>query len=185
VGALTRLWRPIIYQRGITATILMRVSLIDKHPILRRGMSLLLHNFFTDIQLSESDDFTSFSSCPYKRASDLIIIGLSNESLDVDFQLIKNLKLENPHTNFIIYAETAQHAVAVNSLIFGVKGYILKNSDPGEMVACIETVTEGNWYISSSAIPNLSDFCPPAQGDPRSRLGSGFPGNEEVSLSPA
>jgi DNA-binding NarL/FixJ family response regulator len=147
----------------------MRISLIDKHPILRKGLSLLLHSYFSNIQLSESEDLTSYSKCIDNQGSDIVIIGLSNESLDIDFLLIKKVMSENPGTNFIIYAETAQRAVAVNSLIFGVKGYILKNCDSKEVLKCIKAVIEGKWYISCAAVPNSMDQSRLPEMDPRSK----------------
>jgi DNA-binding NarL/FixJ family response regulator len=164
--------------------LLMRISLIDKHPILRKGLALLLDSYFLNVQLTESEDLTSYSECISKPGCDIVIIGLSNESLDIDFPLIKKVMLENPGTNFIIYAETAQRAVAVNSLIFGVKGYILKNCDLNEVVKCINAVNEGKWYISSEAIPSTMIQNQLAQVDPRTKSLRGLSGPDKSGITP-
>jgi len=125
----------------------MRISLIDQHPILRMGLSLFLREHFSKVELTESDNLDSFVKLENHFKTDLIIIGLAEESLDIDFKLVKKIKKQRPAIEFIIYAEMPQHNIALTSLVSGVKGYILKNSHISEVINCIQAVREGKQYV--------------------------------------
>lgn len=125
----------------------MRISLIDQHPILRMGLSLFLREHFSKVELTESDNLDSFAKLGSHLNTDLIIIGLAEESLDIDFQVVKKIKKEKPDVEFIIYAEMPQNNIALTGLVSGVKGYILKNSHISEVINCIHAVREGKQYV--------------------------------------
>lgn len=133
----------------------MNIAVIDQHPVLRSGMSVLLKDHFTDVTMLETTCLSSFKQDKTYQYFDIIIIGLTEECEGIDRATLKRMMRENPDSSFVVYAGKLQYDQAVALMKVGVRGYLLKNNQPEELVTCIKTVISGNNYLCSE-IRNFS-----------------------------
>ena len=125
----------------------MKIASIDKHPIMRAGLSVFLKSQFKEITVIEAECLYSYLATGVYHAPDIIIIGLAEESVGIDMGILKQIMQKNPGASFVVYAGRPQADLAVACLQAGVKGYLLKSNDLNELVLCMESVIKGHHYI--------------------------------------
>jgi DNA-binding NarL/FixJ family response regulator len=133
----------------------MKIALIDQHPVLRSGMSVLLKDHFKNVTMLETACLNSFKRNITHQSFDIIIIGLTEECDGIDRTIVKSMMQQYPGSSFVVYAGKLQYDQALSLMKLGVKGYLLKNNEPEELVTCIKTVIKGGNYLCSE-IRNLS-----------------------------
>ncbi len=125
----------------------MKIASIDKHPIMRAGLSVFLKTHFEKITVIEAECLCSYLATNVYHAPDIIIVGLAEESAGIDMGILKRMMQENPETSFVVYDGRPQVDLAVACFKAGVKGYLLKSNNLNELVQCMESVIEGHHYI--------------------------------------
>jgi len=125
----------------------MKIASIDKHPIIRSGLSVFLRAHFCDVEMLEAECIHSFQESYKNIIADLIIIGLAEEAEGIDLIMLKQMIRNNPGAAFVIYAGRPQYDLAISSMRIGVRGYLLKSNELDELVRCMDTVMKGERYL--------------------------------------
>ena len=125
----------------------MNITLIDSHPVLRVGMSLLLTESYINSKVCQEDCLVRYSEAAAEKKCDLVIIGLSEENSEVNASLIVKIRSQSPGTEIIILAGRGHDVSAFAAISSGAKGYILKNNDLSEVLSCINSVMNGKRYL--------------------------------------
>lgn len=125
----------------------MNVVLIDKHPVFRTGIRVMLKSQFEDMTTLETACMHSLGKVTQPTPIDIIIIGLSEEQPEIDKVVLKRVMRMNPLASFIIYASYPRYELAQSLLRIGVKGYLTKNGCPEDLVTCMQSVIAGKSYV--------------------------------------
>lgn len=125
----------------------MNIALIDRHPVFRTGMRVLLKRQFDNITTLETGSMQSFKKVAPQEPTDIIIIGLSEEQPEIDRVALKRMMRKNPMASFIVYASKPGYELAKSLMRIGVKGCLTKNSRPEELVICVNAVMSGEAYL--------------------------------------
>lgn len=120
---------------------------IDKHRIIRSGLSVFLNGRFCDVEMLEADCIYSFQKKYTNDSADVIIIGLAEEAEGIDLIVLKQMILANPRAVFVIYAGKPQYDLAISCMRIGVKGYLLKSNGLDELFLCMDRVINGGHYL--------------------------------------
>ena len=137
----------------------MRIALVDRHPIFRTGMRVLLQNHLAGIQIRETGSLDSFKNEPGSSQFDIIIIGLSEEQPDINPDELLDHIAKNPGATFILYDSLSQQELAFSLFRIGVKGYLTKKTCPNDLLKCIDSVVRGEIYFcDGSRQHSLSDL---------------------------
>jgi len=129
----------------------MNVALIDRHPVFRTGIRLMLKSRFNNIHMLETGSMHSLTQANYPVNIDIVIIGLSEEQPEIDKVVLKRAMKKNPLASFIVYA-AKPHLDSVKLLMrMGVKGYLHKNGNPEELVMCLNAVAAGEPFVYRQA----------------------------------
>jgi len=132
----------------------MNIALIDKHPMLRNGMVMLLQNSFSNLTIVQGSNLHTYNQNTHETFPDILILGLSEESPEVDLTLIQAFKNLNPASEIVILADTVLYENAVASLASGIKGYISKRHGLSEVLKCMTSVINGKRYVC----PEVTDM---------------------------
>lgn len=129
----------------------MNVALIDKHPVFRAGIRLMLKSQFSNINTLETGSMHSLTQANNLGDIDIVIIGLSEEQPEIDKAVLKRAMEKNPFASFIVYA--AKPCVESVRLLMrmGVKGYLNKNGSPEELTRCMNAVVAGQPFVYHQA----------------------------------
>lgn len=130
----------------------MKIALIDKHPVLRRGLDEILHTHFETATILESDSVIHFRESFPDLYPDMIIIGVGHVGDDKKMNPIIMTRKLYPKGNVIIYDETLNPSMISRYLKIGVSGYLSKDADLNELIECVKDVASGKRYLNSDAL---------------------------------
>ena len=133
----------------------MIIASIDKHPILRKGLSIFLECQFPDATIIEAESFSSYQVLHAEKLPDLMILGLEEESVPLEAATIKTLKESLPETLLIIYDGESRYNMAISCLAAGASAYLLKKDELEELSKCIATVLDGKRYVDDQMLSIL------------------------------
>lgn len=124
-----------------------RVYLIDDHPLLRKGLRLLLQ---TESDLTVCGEASSAEEALLElpnSESDLVIVDISLPGMSgIDF--IKRCKRLFPNLRFLVYSRHDETLYAERAIRAGALGYILKSAAPPLVLQAIRRVLCGSVFVS-------------------------------------
>ena len=130
---------------------IIRVMLVDDHPVVRAGYRRLLGTF-SDIEVvGEAGDGRECLSQYGQCAPDVLVLDLTMPDWD-GFETLRRLLARNPDARVLVFTMHESQTMQRRALLAGARGYMLKNSMPADVVRAIRQVSEGKIYVD----PNLS-----------------------------
>lgn len=126
---------------------MIRILLVDDHPVARHGIKSLLVDRVQDAIVGEAPDATSALRQVQEGAWDLVIADLSMPGLS-GLDLIKELRRIRPTLPTLVLSMHPPSQFARRALSAGAVGYITKDSNLDEFVRAIEHARRGRRYIS-------------------------------------
>lgn len=135
---------------------MITVSLIDDHIVVRSGFAQLL-SMESDIQIhsefdNAKDAFHALSHQPIDVA--VMDISMPDES---GLVLLERLRQVQPSFRAIILSIYDSASFVSKAIDAGAYGYLSKRCGPGELVTAIRTVAQGDRYLCTDALVNLSN----------------------------
>lgn len=122
--------------------------MIDKYPLLRKGMVFFIKSHFKDSIILDSSTIDAFFEKYPGQNPDLVILGISqNNSVFVNMLQIKLLKTKWKLTPLVVYDELPDFKMVMHYLNSGIKGYISKRNAMAELKECLQIVMDGEHYI--------------------------------------
>jgi DNA-binding NarL/FixJ family response regulator len=129
---------------------MIRILLVDDHPVVRQGIRATLTERLTGATVGEAGDAESALRQVSTTAWDIVIVDISlpgGSGLD----LIKELHRLYPTTPTLVLSMHPAAQFARRALSAGAAGYLTKESAPEELVAAIEEARRGRRYVSRDA----------------------------------
>lgn len=125
---------------------MIRVLLVDDHILIRKGIALLLTQY-PDIEVvGEASDGAEAILLANKLEPDVILMDISiPEGID-GFTATRSIKKALPNIKVIMLTMHNETAYIQQAISLEVDGYILKNSQGGEMYKAIQSVYNGKKY---------------------------------------
>jgi DNA-binding NarL/FixJ family response regulator len=124
------------------------IILADDHPVFRQGLVRILERAADLKILGETGDGTEALSLILDKKPDIAVLDISMpgmEGLEVVKSAYRNTSCL---TEFIILTMFKEEAYFTEALDIGVKGYLLKDSAPSDILSCVRAVADGIPYVS-------------------------------------
>ncbi len=125
---------------------MIRILLVDDHPVARHGIKSLIQERVKDAVIGEAADAPSALSTVEKQVWDLVIADLSLPGMS-GLELIKALRRVKPSLPALVLSMHPPSQFARRALSAGAIGYLTKDSHLDEFVLAIENVRHGRRYI--------------------------------------
>jgi DNA-binding NarL/FixJ family response regulator len=126
----------------------VRVLIVDDHAVLRQALRLLLESHDEDVvgDVANGREAVQLSEeiTPDVVLMDVVMPGLNR--LDATRQIRKRC----PDTRVLVLSGYEEEEQTIEALRAGAGGYLIKESDTGELLLAIQAVLRGNTYFSSS-----------------------------------
>ena len=123
-----------------------QIILVDDHQLLRKGLIKILNaNGFTDI--IEAANGEELLEILKNTSPDIILLDLYMPKMN-GFESIKHIKKVNPHAKVLVVSMLDDKVSIIQMIKSGVDGYLLKDSDPNELIHAIQIILEGGNYYS-------------------------------------
>jgi DNA-binding NarL/FixJ family response regulator len=129
---------------------MIRILLVDDHPVVRHGIKSLLVDHVKDAVVGEACDSDSALRQVRDSAWDLVIADLSMPGPS-GLELIKEVRRISPALPTLVLSMHPPSQFARRALSAGAMGYISKDSQLDEFINAVEQARKGQRYISSDA----------------------------------
>jgi len=135
----------------------IKVILADDHRIFRKGLKALLSEEGIEV-LAEADNGAEALELARKYKPGIVIMDIGMPKMD-GIEATRQIRERLPDTEVVILSMHAKKAYIDQVLKVGAKGYVLKDSDEENLMAAINTVHNGGYYLDSPIADQLlSDY---------------------------
>ena len=125
---------------------MIRILLVDDHPVVRHGIRSILTDRFRDAVVAEAGDTPSALREVDKAEWDVVLLDISMPGPS-GLDLIKQLHREHPALPLLVVSMHPAAQFARRALSAGALGYLTKDSAPEDFVAAIEHARRGRRYV--------------------------------------
>ena len=136
---------------------MIRVFIVDDHPVVIEGIHSLLQN---EKDIEWAGQAMNAQSCLgffVNNTADVVLMDISMPGMD-GVELCSVMKEKYPGI-FILGLSTFNQGLYIKKMMEnGASGYILKNSSKEELLKAIDTVNKGNIFFSGEAGEALKDY---------------------------
>jgi two-component system, NarL family, invasion response regulator UvrY len=129
---------------------MIRILLVDDHPVARQGIRTVLTDRVKDAVVGEAADAASALNQVRTAEWDLMIADISLQGMS-GLELIKEVRRIRPTLPTLVLSMHPASQFARRALSAGAIGYLTKGSELEEFVNAIEHVRRGRRYISRDA----------------------------------
>lgn len=124
-----------------------KILVVDDHPIVRQGLSLLI-NQEEDLQVcGEAENAHEALNAIESLEPDMAIVDISLEGVN-GVELIKNIKARFPGLLILVLSMHDESLYAERALRAGANGYIMKQEANEKVMEAIRQVLAGEIYVS-------------------------------------
>ena len=132
---------------------MLTIYTADDHPVLSKGLRDIInveHGF--QILGYAANGETALREILQKEP-DIAVLDIEMPLLN-GIEVVKKLKENQSGTKVIFFTLYNERSFFLRAMDLGIRGYLLKDSAPEEIINCIKTVSKGGAYVS----PSLSTF---------------------------
>ena len=126
---------------------LIRVALVDDHSLCRRGLTELLTQRYGINVVGATDNLAELEKMLKAHKPDLLVMDLRMEPLD-GLQIMERLRKNGDDTPIVILTMSDAEADLAAALRAGVRGYLLKDMAPDDVVDAIRRVAGGEMVVA-------------------------------------
>jgi two-component system response regulator NreC len=142
----------------------IRVVLADDHPVVRRGLRLLLDEQADFEVVAEAGDVDEARRYVLGHHPDVLVLDL-NMPGGSSLEAIPALRAEFPATHIVVLTMQQEPAFAREAIAAGADGYVLKQAADGELVEAVRLASVGESYLNPRLGARLAAEPPPGPPD--------------------
>jgi len=140
-----------------------RVLIVDDHPILRKGLSLLINSEPDLTVVAEADNAQRALEKIEAYKPDLFIVDISLPGID-GIELIKTVKLSNRDLPALVVSMHDESLFAERALRAGARGYIMKQEALEKVLVAIRRVLAGEIFVSEKIATSMLEKLVSSEG---------------------
>ena len=128
---------------------LLRVALVDDHGLCRRGLTELLTNRYGIGVVGATDSPVELDTLLVEQKPDLVVMDLRMDPIS-GLQLLEKIRKDGHQTPVMILTMSDTESDLAAALRAGVRGYLLKDMAPDDVVDGIRRVASGEMVVAPS-----------------------------------
>jgi DNA-binding NarL/FixJ family response regulator len=144
-------------------TSLISVLIVDDHPVVRRGLRVLLEVAGGIEVAGEAGDGDTALALAAEHTPDVILLDLKLPGVD-GIAVLGALKARGSAARVLVLTSATEPALASLALRSGAAGVIYKDVDPDALVRAIRSVHDGHLLLASQAAGTLVRAATPGAG---------------------
>jgi DNA-binding NarL/FixJ family response regulator len=125
----------------------LNILVADDHAIFRKGLIEVLNGLSQNNQVAEAADGAEALTLGLEQNWDVVILDIAMPGL-TGIQVLRKLTALKPNLPVIMLSAHGGWDYMSHCLEAGAAGYLTKESAPGELLAAVHTVLDGNTYIT-------------------------------------
>jgi DNA-binding NarL/FixJ family response regulator len=124
-----------------------KVFVVDDHPIVRQGLSLLINQEADLAVCGEAEEMHSALQAIAAANPDILIVDISLNGPD-GLELLKNARIASPRLPVLILSMHDESIYAERALRAGANGYIMKQEATEKVLVALRRILSGEIYVS-------------------------------------
>jgi len=124
------------------------ILLVDDHPMLRKGVAQLFSLEDNLEVIAEANSGDEAITLAIKHVPDLILLDLNMKGL-TGIETLSALKRAKVTSKVVIFSVSDNETDVLQALKFNADGYLLKDSEPEELIDKVKLAIAGEFVISS------------------------------------
>lgn len=124
-----------------------RIVIVDDHPILRKGLAMVIDQEQDLLVAGEAEDAAAGLRMVEALIPDVVIVDLSLPGVD-GIELIKTLKARHREVPALVVSMHDENLYAERALRAGARGYIVKQEAVDNVLVAIRKVLRGEIFVS-------------------------------------
>lgn len=133
---------------------MIRVLIVDDHGVVRAGLEQVLANTEEVVVVGTAANGEEAVAVGAETRPDVVLMDLSMPVLD-GIEATRRLTRASPETSVVILTSFSDRKRIVEALDAGAVGYLLKDSEPDELVRGIQAAVRGESPLDSKAAREL------------------------------
>ncbi len=126
---------------------MINLVLVDDHQIVRNGLKMVLEGDADIHVIGEASDGTEVLDVLRVKEPDILLADIRMPKMN-GLELTPIVKKEYPNMKVLILTMHDDSEYILQSVHAGADGYILKDTDQGELLKAIRTINDGHKYFS-------------------------------------
>jgi DNA-binding NarL/FixJ family response regulator len=123
------------------------IIIADDHPIFRAGLKQAIQENRSFKVVGEAADGEAALNSVLERQPDIVVLDVNMPKM-TGFQVAEELKKRQIETSVVFLTMHDDEAMFDKAMSLDVKGYVLKDSAPVEIINCLEAVVSGKRFTS-------------------------------------
>ena len=123
------------------------VFVVDDHPIVRQGLTLLINRESDLAVCGEAEEMHSALRSIQAVKPDILIVDISLNGPD-GLELLKNIRIKLPRLPVLILSMHDESVYAERALRVGANGYIMKQEATEKVLVALRRILSGEIYVS-------------------------------------
>jgi two-component system, NarL family, response regulator DevR len=136
---------------------MIRVLLVDDHPLYRLGVSTLLGTVPDVEVVGEAESTTEAVELADRLVPDVVLMDVRLRS-GSGVEACREIRARQPHARILMLTSFPHEEALVTSLLAGASGYLLKDSEPTQLVEAITTLSTGGSLLDPTTTQTLLDW---------------------------
>lgn len=132
----------------------IRLVLIDRQPLFRAGLAVLLEKHPDLDLLGQAADLAAAEDLVAKRRPDVLLLEVPLAG-EATFETVANLQAGRPQLKVVFLADGLSEWPVVQALRIGAKGYLTKAESSDTLAKAIRAVAEGGTWFSEPLASRL------------------------------
>lgn len=132
----------------------MKILIVDDHPILRRGLSMVINQEPDLVVAGEAEDAATALEIIESIVPDVVIVDLSLPGVD-GIELIKTMKLRYKDLPALVVSMHDESLFAERALRAGARGYIMKQEAVENVLIALRKVLHGEIFVSDKVTTKM------------------------------
>jgi two-component system, NarL family, invasion response regulator UvrY len=154
--------------RGGPGSMLMRVLIVDDHPIVASGCRALFAGE-GEITLTDAPDAETGERVFAAEQPDVCVIDINLPTVS-GFELARRILARDASARIIMFSMNDDPIFAARAIEVGAKGYVSKSGDPNDLVEAIKQVGKGGTYLPTALARSIAFAGPGFAQSPLSKL---------------
>jgi two-component system response regulator NreC len=142
----------------------IRIVLADDHPVVRRGLRMLLDDEEGFEVVAEAGDIDEARRYVRGHHPNVLVLDL-NMPGGSSLEAIPDMRSEFPETQIVVLTMQQEPAYAREAIAAGAIGYVLKQAADGELVEAVRLAAVGESYLNPRLGARLAAEPPPGPPD--------------------
>jgi len=134
---------------------MMKMLIVDDHPIYRNGLKQLLCDSFDRVDVDEANSGCDMLNKLSKSDYDVVLLDIDMPGRN-GLEMIKDVKKEKPKLPVLMLSAYPEEQYAIRAMKSGASGYLTKKSVPWELIEAIRKSLQGGKYLTSTLAERLA-----------------------------